>query len=80
MLIVFVDVVVTVVEGVLIGGSAHRQPEEMPLEPFLSAQVNDFCGPGSCLLALIAGGGVTFGAGDERSQTNEVDVLLSSAV
>ena len=67
----------SVVVGVLIGGSAHPHPEEMPLEPFLSAQVKGFCGPGSCLLSLIRGGFVTMGDGEGRSQTKDVEVLLT---
>jgi len=79
LLTVFVDVTVVVDVGVRIGGSAHRQPEEMPLELGRSAQVNGFWGAGSCLFALIAGGAVTSGDGDESSQTKDVDTLVLSA-
>jgi hypothetical protein len=72
----FVEVVVTVAVGVLIGGSAHRHPEEMPFDPFLSAQVKGFCGGASCLFSFIRGGFVTMGDGGGRSQTNEVYVLI----
>lgn len=68
---IFVEVVVTVVVGVL--GSAHRHPEEMPFDPLLSAQVNGFC---PCLFSLIRGAFVTMGDGAGRSQTKEVDGLL----
>jgi hypothetical protein len=58
------------------GGSAHRHPEEIPLEPFLSAQVNGFCGAGSCLFAFAAGGEVTLADDGGRSQTKDVDTLV----
>ena len=73
-----VEKTVLVVVGVLIAGAAHLQPEEMPLEPFRSAQVKGFCGLLCRLFNCILAAGVVIGDASEASQTKEVDALILS--